>query len=948
MGRILRNFSLMVAILSGSYHAQATHIRAGEITAELISCQNFTYRFYITGYTDTGSDVKFGGGEIKYGDGTTDTFETGNPDIFEYLGDEVALNIFIKEHTFPGPGVYKVSFREFNRNAGIVNMDNSVNTPFYIETVIVIDPFLGCNNTPILLNPPLEHACIGVAFLHNAGAYDPDGDSLSYEFTTPKMDQDIPVVNYRFPNVHDINVYDAQNEDKTGPATFTIDPISGDLVWDAPGGEGEYNMAFIVREWRKIDGEWYNLGYVTRDMQVIVEDCDNERPEITLPPDTCVIAGDKLEVDITADDPDGDDLILSSFGSVYEMLNSPARFVPSPPIAQPPPATLTFIWETNCSHISSQAYQVHIKALDQPPPGSGPKLADFATWFITVIGPPPQGLTATQGNGNVVNLSWDNYECTNASTIEIWRKVDSNPFEPDHCETGMPENSGYELIAVTDASQNSYFDNNYGSGLEYGARYCYRIIAVFANIGVGGVKSKVSAETCVLLEEVEGDFGALTTNVSIETTKTDDGTIFVRWTSPFDASPAQYPPPYSYELYRGEGFTSASYDLISAGKISDTTFTDTGLNTTDKIYNYKIVVYDNNGVSFDSTQSASTVRLDPVAVSGAIELHWKAQVPWSNVAPAYPMHLVYRDQVDKNDPKKLVLIDSSNVLKDGMIYLDDGSATGEGSLNDTQEYCYYVVTKGVYGNNKIQEPLINKSQVVCAMPNDTIAPCTPISQAILNENIYPECQKALADMPCDFHDFANELTWELDKESGCQDDIRSFNIYFSENGEEGSFKLIDNTTNTSYIHENLSSYKGCYQITAVDRSGNESPPTETICNDNCPSYLLPNVFTPNGDGFNDTFQAYNIAVPNESGGNDFICARFVASVEFHVYNRLGKEVYSNVGEPENSILINWDGKTENGKLLPVGVYFYHAIVKFDMLDPGMRKKEFKGWVKIHY
>ena len=946
MNRLLRYYSLSLAILLGAFHARATHIRAGEITAELLSCQNFTYRFYITGYTDTGSDVKFGGGEIKYGDGTMDTFETGNPDIYEYLGDEVALNIFIKEHTFPGPGVYKISFREFNRNAGIVNMDNSVNTPFYIETVIVIDPFLGCNNTPVLTNPPLEHACIGVAFLHNAGAVDPDGDSLSYEFTTPKMDQDIPVVNYRFPNVHDINVYDAQNEDQTGPATFTIDPISGDLVWDAPGGEGEYNMAFIVREWRKIDGEWYNLGYVTRDMQVIVEDCDNERPRLLLPPDTCVVAGDKVESDITADDEDGDDIIMSSFGSVYSLLNSPARFVPSPPIAQPSPATLTFIWETNCSHINRQPYQVRFKALDQPPPGSGPKLADFGTWFITVIGPPPQGLTASQGNGNVVNLTWDPYECSNATSLEIWRKVDSNPFEPGHCETGMPANAGYELIDVTDATQNSYFDNNNGLGLEYGANYCYRIVAVFS--GLDGVKSVVSDETCVLLEEVAGDFGALTTNVSIEATEISDGSVFVRWTSPFDASPVQYPPPYSYELYRGEGFTSANYSLISGGKMSDTTFTDTGLNTTNNIFNYKIVVYDNNGVAFDTTLSASTVRLDPVAISGAIELHWKAQVPWSNVATSFPMHLIYRNHVDKDDPSRFVLIDSANVLDNGMVYLDDGTATGEGSLNDTREYCYYVVTRGVYGNSKITEPLVNKSQIVCAMPNDTIPPCTPVNQSILNQNIFPDCQQALANKPCDFHDFSNELSWEPDPDSDCQKDVRSFNIYFSESGEEGTFNLIDNVTDTIYVHANLSSYKGCYKITAVDRSGNESDPTETLCNDNCPSYLLPNVFTPNGDGYNDTFLAYNIPVPNESGGNDFICARFVESVDFHVYNRFGKEVYSNEGEPEKSILIEWDGKTNEGKLLPTGVYFYHATVKFDMLDPGLKKREFKGWVKIQY
>ena len=114
---------------------KATHIRAGEITAELISCQNYSYKFTLTGYTDLTSDVLFGGGEMNYGDGNIDTFEAGQPDFFQDLGDERAINIFYSQHTFPGPGIYTISYREHNRNPDIVNMDNSVNTSFYVETV---------------------------------------------------------------------------------------------------------------------------------------------------------------------------------------------------------------------------------------------------------------------------------------------------------------------------------------------------------------------------------------------------------------------------------------------------------------------------------------------------------------------------------------------------------------------------------------------------------------------------------------------------------------------------------------------------------------------------------------------------------------------------------------------------------------------------------------------
>lgn len=925
------------------YQARATHIRAGEITAELISCQNLSYKFKLIGYTDLTSDVKFGGGVMDFGDGSTQEFEAGNPDYFQDLGDEIALNIFYAEHTFPGPGVYKISYREFNRNPNIVNMDNSVQTPFYIETLIVIDPFLGCNNTPELLNPPIDVGCIGVTFLHNAGAVDVDGDSLSYEFTIPKQEVDIPVVNYKFPDIHDIEAYDAKNEDKTGPASLSLDEHSGDVIWDAPGGEGEYNIAFRIVEWRKIEGTWYKLGFVTRDMQIIVNDCNNDPPEIEPPPDTCVVAGELLQQEITATDPDNDPIILSSFGSVYEFNSSPASYTPFPPSAQPSPASINFFWQTDCSHVRERQYQVHIKALDQPDAsqGRGPKLADFATWFIRVVGPAPEGLMAEQGKGNFVNLSWDKYICDNANEMQIWRRVDSFAFEPNHCELGMPENAGYELISTLDIGQNTYIDNNDGMGLEYGANYCYRLVAVFQS--PAGGESVVSAEACVTIEEFNGDFGSLITNVSVEKTDIADGRIFIKWTSPFDIDQSKFPSPYTYELYRGEGYSSTNMQLVSGGKISDTTFIDTGLNTVSLPYNYKVVVYDNDNDAIDTTATASSVRLDPSPITGAMELNWRADVPWSNVSQQAPWHLIYRDNIDPSDPNKLVLIDSVNVSEDGFTYLDDGSITGDDKLIDTQEYCYYVTTRGTYGNPKILEPLLNDSQIACAQPKDTIKPCTPKKFTIINLNVDSLCADFIKTKSCEFGDFYNELQWEVDTEDQCDEDVRSYNIYFSESGDEGTFELIDNVVNTSYVHQGLKSFKGCYKISAVDRSGNESELSEAICNDNCPYYELPNVFTPNGDGLNDTFHAFDTF---DQESNSYKCPRFVKSVDFYVYDRNGKEVFNNLNEEEKSVLIKWNGKNNQGKDMPSGVYYYLAEVTFDVLDPNVSKATYRGWLQL--
>ena len=104
-------FLFLLLLLFANLRAIATHIRAGEITAELIDCTANLYRFTITGYTDTGSTVKFGGGEINFGDGSPiQNFKTNKYDYQEILDaeNEIAVTIFIREHTFPGQGVYTV------------------------------------------------------------------------------------------------------------------------------------------------------------------------------------------------------------------------------------------------------------------------------------------------------------------------------------------------------------------------------------------------------------------------------------------------------------------------------------------------------------------------------------------------------------------------------------------------------------------------------------------------------------------------------------------------------------------------------------------------------------------------------------------------------------------------------------------------------------------------
>ncbi len=931
--KIVRLFILISLGIVIQHHVNATHIRAGEITATLIDCQNYSYLFTITGYTDTGSTVQFGAGEIDFGDGRIVQLNTQDYDLKQDLGDEIAINIFREEHTFPGPGTYTVTFRELNRNANVINMDRSVDTPFYIETTIVIDPLLGCNNTPVLTIPPVDGACTGVSFVHNPGAYDVDGDSLSYKIVIPKQNRDQPVNNYRYPNSTE---FGGAQEDGATPTLFTLDPVTGDLVWNSPGLAGEYNMAFIVEEWRQIGDRWVRLGYVTRDMQVIVDECENDPPEIILPEDTCVVAGALVEKDFLAVDPNGDAIKMESFGAVYNLDISPASYTPffapdQNPIYQEDTAKIEFTWQTVCEHVRETPYQVRVKATDD----GRPNLASFATWNIQVLGPAPQGLTATKATNRSIRLTWDDYECAGASEMQIGRRVGSNPFEPGVCEVGMPEGAGYELIGTVPVGDNEFVDDDNGTGLSFGADYCYRIVAVFP-LPRGG-ESIVSEEICEYIEITS----PVITNVSVEETSEADGEIFVRWTRPLEIDQAVFPPPYTYTLFRNTGLNSSGPGVEIATDIpeNDTTFTDTGLNTLDLAYNYYLELHDANNATVDTSEVASSVRLELSPQVGAIGLEWNANVPWSNASPDFPNHLIYRDNVDPGNPDALVLIDEVNVLSDGFFYLDDGTATGE-SLNEDLQYCYYITTRGTYGNPLIKDPLENKSQVTCAQPNDTIPPCIPINITFDNFTSPDECEEFMSQQTCDFSDFSNTLQWSPQIDGTCDDDIRGYNVYFSVDGV-AEYELIGFTPDTSFVHDGLSSFAGCYQVSAIDRSGNESAFSEPICKDNCPQYFLPNVMTPNGDGKNDNFSAL-------ANSSEQTCPWFVQSVTFKVYNRWGVEVFDSEAQTglEQSILIDWDGRTNDGEPVSSGVYYYLAEVTFDVLNPRERIQHLKGWIHI--
>lgn len=886
MTEMVRYFILILflSLLTGG-QLWATHNRAGEITIRQTG--DLTVEVTVTTYTKaTSTQADRDSVRVFWGDGSFQYVYRVNGDG-TLLGNNRKLNYYIASHTYPGRATYTISMMDPNRNGGIINVNhpNSEGVPFYIEATYTFlnSQFQGYNNTAILLQPPIDFACVGQRYIHNPNAFDSDGDSLAFELIVPLQDSGMNVPNYTFPHLIEPGLDNV----------MTLDPVSGDLIWDSPQVWGEYNIAFRVKEYRS----GVLISSFIRDMQIMVLVCDNSPPLVTSIEEICVIAGERVEISVGVSDPDLSQLVaLTAAGGPFEVEGNQAILEAGSGGFQTQPFTAKLIWEPQCEHIRDQPYTVIIKAVDNFFDTTG--LVDLHAIRIRVVGPPPEGLEiANAGDG--FNLTWNfPYKCD--VTIDdyfrgfsIWKRTGSNQFIPDSCETGL-EGRGYTRIAINhkEIQNGKYFYED--KNIDSEGSYCYRILAEFALTTPSGqpylrVVSIPSEEVCLRAKADR----PLITKVSVDITDATEGMITVKWIGPQpdDIDTIQNPGPYQFQLMRATGINGTNFQPVAGAFFSsplfsglkDTMFVDNNLDTRSTGYTYRVDFSTGPSTFSGSSQPASSIYLSTQPSDEASILSWEYQMPWDN----YSFEIWRSDQ---GGPYNLIATTTDDEYKDSDL------------ITNGLEYCYKIIASGDYGLTSVVAPLINHSQEACVIPVDNVSPCAP---ALSVSNI---CDEATPGTPADA--FINYISWNLT----CQDDdIAFFKIFYSEvtGGELEHITTVDAGIHT-FEHRPGEEIAGCYSIIAIDQNNNESPSSTVVCVNNCPVFELPNAFTPNGDGQNDVFTPFR--------------ARFIETIDFKVFNRWGQVVYATT-DPQ----INWKGDNESGKEVSDGVYYYtcYAFEKQD-------------------
>ena len=258
------------------------------------------------------------------------------------------------------------------RNGNVVNLLNPLDLGqvFYCA----IPPTGIENNSPFFSDFPVPFICTSdtVSILNTT--YDPDGDVLQYSFTQPydsvpdnagiiSTSLDTTPLTFPIVPVQYAPGYSLNNPFGANGYAY-INPSTGLTKYFIPN-QGFYVVAIEIREYRN----GVLISKIRRDIQLIAIACPpNVSPVLSNAGESGVTnysveEGDTICFPLTFTDADGDSLLLTSSGLVFD----PTLFTPAATLPDTSGAAILndqFCWITQCGYVRPAPYQFAVQVVD--------------------------------------------------------------------------------------------------------------------------------------------------------------------------------------------------------------------------------------------------------------------------------------------------------------------------------------------------------------------------------------------------------------------------------------------------------------------------------------------------------------------------------------------------------------------------------------------------------
>jgi gliding motility-associated-like protein len=150
---------------------------------------------------------------------------------------------------------------------------------------------------------------------------------------------------------------------------------------------------------------------------------------------------------------------------------------------------------------------------------------------------------------------------------------------------------------------------------------------------------------------------------------------------------------------------------------------------------------------------------------------------------------------------------------------------------------------------------------------------------------------------------------------GWKQGVQRYEVWRKLDDESSYTFYADAGLDTSISFESgVDGFVHCFRVLAFEDFGNQEISwSNELCLEFEHLLVIPNVITPNGNGWNDTWHIENI--------------EYYPRCIVEIYNRWGMKLFTSVGYP-----VEWDG-TYHGKDLPVGVYYYVIDIIVEGVEP---------------